>query len=321
MRIKTIFIFSLIIIAAGCRPPEIKPSAMREVTVLFGDIKSSISVTGSVLPRNRLEIKPPIAGRIESILVKEGQMVKKGAIVAWMSSTERAALLDASQGQDEATQVRLANAYKPIALIAPIDGQVIVSSMQPGQSVAASDVVVVLSDILIVRAVVDETDIAKVSIGQEAFVVIDAYSDNKVKATVEHIYYESETVNNVTTYKVDLVTEDVPEFFKSGMNATIDLICAQKQDVLLVPTTVVSKEGKDYYVMLKNDTDTPLRQRVVLGINDDKNSEVISGLQEGDVILAGESKYRLPQKDSSSNPFMPKRPGMGKNNDRNKKSQ
>jgi multidrug efflux pump subunit AcrA (membrane-fusion protein) len=46
----------------------------------------SILATGVVQPQNRLEIKPPIAGRIERVLVEEGETVKRGQILAWMSS-------------------------------------------------------------------------------------------------------------------------------------------------------------------------------------------------------------------------------------------
>ena len=68
----------------------------KEIRPTIGTIENSISTTGSVLPRNRLEVKPPVSGRIEEILVKEGDQVKAGQILVWMSSTERAALLDAA---------------------------------------------------------------------------------------------------------------------------------------------------------------------------------------------------------------------------------
>ena len=83
---------------------------------------------------------------------------------------------------------------------------------------------VVLSDHLIVRAQVDETDIGKITPDMKAIITLDAYPDTKIKASVEHIYYESKTVNNVTIYEVDLIPEEVPAFFRSGMNATVDFI-------------------------------------------------------------------------------------------------
>src|SRR3989338_7639221 len=65
----------------------------RTIKVEHGSINVTVLSTGTVTPQNRLEIKPPISGRIERILVREGQRVGKGQMIAWMSSTERAALL------------------------------------------------------------------------------------------------------------------------------------------------------------------------------------------------------------------------------------
>src|SRR3990167_8328140 len=67
------------------------------VRVRRGDIETVVLTTGGVEPQNRVEVKPPIGGRIEDILVREGASVRRGQIVAWMSSTERAALLDAAR--------------------------------------------------------------------------------------------------------------------------------------------------------------------------------------------------------------------------------
>src|SRR5512135_2181159 len=76
-----------------------KPSAnaLQEVTPAIGSIQTVITATATVQPQNRLEIKPSINGRIDQILVHEGEDVKMGQVLALMSSTERAALLDAAK--------------------------------------------------------------------------------------------------------------------------------------------------------------------------------------------------------------------------------
>ena len=114
-----------------------------------------------------------------------------------MSSTERAALLDAARGQGEENFKYWEETYRPIPLPSPIDGEVIVATTQPGQTVTASDAVLVLSDHLIVRAQVDETDIGKIKPDMKANITLDAYPDTKIKATVEHIYYESQLIFNL----------------------------------------------------------------------------------------------------------------------------
>lgn len=288
------------------RSKEQSSEIIREVTPAIGTIQTYISTTGTVLPKNRLEVKPPVNGRIESILVQEGDEVKLGQPLAWMSSTERAALLDAAEGQGEEVLKYWKEVYKPIALLAPINGEVIVATTQPGQTVTTADAVIVLSDHLIVRAQVDETDIGKIKLGQGAFITLDAYPNEKIDASVEHIYYESETINNVTIYRVDLLPKNVPEFFRSGMNATVDFKAEGKVNALLLPVEAVRKEKDESYVLLKQEgAQNPVKRVVKLGITDDKNYEVISGLTDKDTVLVMTKKFVLPGNGSGSNPFLP----------------
>ncbi|MFH1201511.1 MAG: HlyD family efflux transporter periplasmic adaptor subunit [Candidatus Omnitrophota bacterium] len=312
-KLKLFFIAAIILVIAGVaitrlRQKESSDEMVKEITPVIGTIRTFISCTGTVLPKNRLEIKPPVNGRVENILVKEGDYVKAGEILAWMSSTERAALLDAARGQGEKSLEYWQEAYKPIPLLAPIDAEVIVATTQPGQTVTTADAVLVLSDQLIVRAQVDETDIGKIADEMKAVIALDAYPDTKIKARVGHIYYESKTVNNVTIYEVDLSPEEVPAFFRSGMNASVDFIIQDKENILVIPVDAVYKENSESYVLLKQaDGKEPIKTRVTLGIWDDKNIEVISGLTPKDRIIAKTKKYTLPQSSTGTNPFLPGR--------------
>jgi macrolide-specific efflux system membrane fusion protein len=312
-KLKLLLIVIAILVIAGISITSIKQSGSPAEVVIqikpsIGSITTTISTTGTVLPKNRLEIKPPVNGRIEQILIKEGDTVKTGQILAWMSSTERAALLDTARGKDEETLRYWEQVYKPIPLTAPIDAEVIVAKTQPGQTITTADAVVVLSDKLIIRAQVDETDIGKIKPGMKAMVNLDAYPDTNIKASVEHIYYESKTVNNVTIYEVDLVPDEVPQFFRSGMNATVDFIEKGKENALLIPVEAVHKEnGQDYVLINRNNGKGPLKAGVTLGISDHKNVEVVSGITENDSIILKTQKYSLPRGTTGSNPFMPSR--------------
>jgi len=281
----------------------------KEIHATIGTIETFVSTTGDVLPKNRLEIKPPVNGRVESILVQEGDLVKTGQIVAWMSSTDRAALLDAARGKSDESLKYWQDVYKPIALVAPIDGQVIVATMQPGQTVTTSDAVVVLSDQLIFRAQVDETDIGKIKLGQEANISLDAYPGTNIHAVVDHIYYESQTVNNVTIYLVDLKPDEMPAFCRSGMNVSVDFRDQYKKDILTLPVTAVQQGKKGSFVMVRDeDTDKPVRRPVKVGISDDAVIEIVSGVTAEDRVLVANQKLVLPKSSTGTNPFAPARP-------------
>lgn len=310
-RTKVFFVILVVLIAGLFFQTKFKQSKIdneiiKEIHPVIGGVQNIISTTGMVLPKNRLEIKPPVNGRVETILIQEGEKVKAGQTLAWMSSTERAALLDAARGQGEAALAYWQDVYKGIPLISPIDGEVIVAKTQPGQTVSTSDPVLVLSDQLIARAQVDETDIGKVELNQSAVVILDAYPETKIKAAVQHIYYESKTVNNVTMYEVDLQPENVPPFFRSGMNATISFIVSGKENIMMVPLEFVNREEGKSYVWLKNPGNPNLvKERVELGLSDDKNVEILSGLSLDDTVIVKTQKLTFSKEESGSNPFMP----------------
>ncbi len=322
MRIKKslVIIISILIIGIlGCIFLKGKatnsPESQKIINPHYGTIQTIITTTATVLPKNRLEIKPPVNGRVEQVLVQEGDMVKTGEILAWMSSTDRAALLDAARGQGAAEYKKWVDVYKAIPLLAPIAGQVIVATTQPGQAVITTDAVVVLSDHLIVRAQVDETDIGNIKLNQDALVTLDAYPGTKIKAKVDHIYYESTTVNNVTIYNVDLLPQEIPVFFRSGMNASVDFIVQNKDHILLLPVAALNKKGDQSFVFLERPGSKNLvQQEVQTGITDDKNIEIISGLKEEDNVVIKLKKFSLNKSNGGSNPFMAARkpPSGGK---------
>jgi len=281
----------------------------------YGTIQVSISATGTVLPYNRLEIKPQVNGRMESVLVEEGQKVRTGQILGWMSSTERAALIDAARMQGAGSLKYWEDAYKPIPIVAPINGTLIVRAIEPGQAVLTTVAILVLSDRLIVKADVDETDIGRVKKGQRVTIGLDAYPDVKVKGRVDLIEYESKTVNNVTTYQVNIIPDTVPEVFRSGMTADVNIIEKTRDNVMLVPSDAVINENQKSYVwVVPKDANKPEKVEIQTGISDDQNIEVVTGIQDSYKIAVMEQKSISLEAKKSSNPFMPtrKKPTTGK---------
>jgi macrolide-specific efflux system membrane fusion protein len=278
------------------------------ISPVRGDIARTIACTGTIEPRNRLEIKPSISGRVERILVREGDRVRSGQIVAWMSSEERAALIDAARAQGQDSVKYWEDTYKPIPLITPISGTVIVRSVEPGQSVTSATVVLVVSDRLIIRAAVDETDIGRVARGQRARVTLDAYPDVSEQGSVSHISYESTIVNNVTTYVVEIVPGRVPAVFRSGMTADVLIVESEQKDVLLVPHSAVERDGEKKWVTLQDPaTGRQQRREVKTGLADGERIQILSGIAPEENICDSSGEFSLPTEDKAANPFMPGR--------------
>ncbi len=285
---------------------------LRTVKSDRGDLVVSVSATGEVKPYNRVEVKPPIAGRVEQVLVREGQEVKQGQVVAWMSSVERAALLDAARSQDEETFRRWESAYKAAPLTAPLDGTIIVRAVEPGQTVGTTDPVVVISDRLIVEGLVDETDLSQIELGQKTEIFMDAYPDRHIFGRVDHISYESRLLNNVNVYAITIIPDEIPPVFRSGMTANVTFIVSERKNVVLVPSEAIAEwprqipkpEATDFAVYQRKKR-APVPVPVKIGDSDGKNTEILKGLEAGENILVVRKKE--VQMKGAFSPF-PQRP-------------
>lgn len=280
-----------------------KEPTYREVSVKRGQIDVTILATGTVAPENRLEIKPPIAGRVEQVLSEEGDAVKQGQVLGWMSSTERAALLDAARARGPAELKRWEEFYNATPVLAPIDGTIILRNVQQGQTFAGTDALFVMSDRLTVKAQVDETDIAQVKLKQDAKITLDAYPLKEFPAHVDKIAYDATTVNNVTTYIIDVLPDLPPEVLRSGMTANVNFLVDSKPDVLLIPSEAVKKKEGKQVVLVKAGRGKPEERPVTTGLNDGKRTEIVSGLKEGETVLI--AQFKASGGAQNAGPFSP----------------
>ncbi|MGZ3769305.1 MAG: efflux RND transporter periplasmic adaptor subunit [Bdellovibrio sp.] len=276
----------------------------RPVAVKKGDLNLTILATGIVQPQNRLDIKAPVPGRMEQVLVDEGQNLRKGQIIAWMSSSERAALLDAARAKGEDEYKRWSELYLPTPIVAPITGSLINRNVEPGQTFTIADAIFTMSDRLTVKAQVDETDISQIKLKQKALIILDAYPNDKIDATVDKIAFDAKTISNVTTYIVDVLPIKTPEFMRSGMTANVTFFVESLHNVLLIPNEAIKVlEGKTM-VNLSDAEGKPYPKEIEVGLSDGKNTAVVNGLSEGDSVLITVVNLNKEAK-KQTNPFSP----------------
>lgn len=276
----------------------------RSLPVENGNLGVTILATGTVLPQNRLEIKAPVAGRMEQVLVKEGQKLRKGQVIAWMSSSERAAMLDAARAKGEEEYKRWSELYLATPIMAPISGTLILRNVEPGQTFTNADAIFTMSDRLTVKAQVDETDISKIKLKEPAEILLDAYPKQKIKALVDQIAFDAKTINSVTTYIVDIVPETTPEFMRSGMTANVTFFIESRQNILLVPNEALKVQDGQTIVNVQGPDGRPQVREIKVGISDGKNTEVLGGLTAGDKVMVVDVKIGRDAK-KSTNPFSP----------------
>jgi macrolide-specific efflux system membrane fusion protein len=299
---KIFFIFGILIVAAIIFSVALKPQKQKieqEAKLKPRELRVELRETGGVYPRNKLEIKPTIAGRIEEILVQEGDEIKKGQIVIWMSSNERAAMIDAARTIGEEEYQLWKNIYKPMPIIAPLDGFIIHRLKEPGQTVA--DSILVMADDLIVEVNIDETDLRYIQIGKKVEMYLDAYRDEEFDGVIEHISYDAISVSNVTMYNVKIKPIKKPKVFRSGMTATITITAESKKEAQSIPSAFITEKEHKQTVVVKAGTENkPVfeTREVVTGVTDGKYTEILSGLNPGETVVILSKKVK-PKKKSA----------------------
>ena len=175
-------------------------------------------------------------------------------------------------------------------LTAPLAGTVTALRIQPGEMVGAAQPAVVLSDLatLEVEVNLDETDVARVAVGQEVQMGLDAFPGVELAGEVTYIAPMAQAQAGVVLYPVTIrlvpagTASPVP--VRAGMTAEVTIAVASKEDALLVPLRAIETEGEHATVQRLTVGQTE-RVEVTLGMMTDTQVEITSGLSEGDVVV------------------------------------
>lgn len=282
---------------------DAKQPSYETVRVERGSIEVKVLSTGTVEPYTRVEVSSSVNGRIDRVEVNEGDRVKDGDILAWISSEDRVGLLDAARSalesaqekndeeaiKDAKTAYEIADkAYKPVPLTNSIRGEVINRSCEPGQNVSTQSVLFAIADRLVARVQVDEADIGKIRPGQNAWVVLDAFPDERVKARVTKISREGKLVSDVVEYDVMVEPVQVAGHWKSGMTANVTFMVESKDSILVIPRSALVEEDGRAFVTIAEEK--PARRKIETGITDGKLIEVTEGLREGEAVVLGQTE-------------------------------
>lgn len=258
----------------------------REVEVKTAPMRITVPAAGTIEPKNHIVVMAPVNGRVDKILVEEGQRVKEGQIIAWMSSADRAALLDMAKAQGAAAVKKWDEEFRPTPIVSPAAGLVIQNNIVPGQTVTTQSKLVEVSDELIVRAEVDETDIAQVRLGQKVDINVDAFADTSMIGRVTHIAHKSNMINNVTMYAVEIRPEKMDANIRAGMTASVNFVIQEKSDAKVLPTWIASGyEDAELKLFVKDDSGRAKEKTVRVGKSNGDFIEILEGLSLSDVVM------------------------------------
>jgi HlyD family secretion protein len=192
---------------------------------------------------------------------------------------------------EAAYETALNNLDKAV-LRAPVAGTITQVNFKAGEVIGSPSVVSttgtfaqMISEGFVFEALVSETDIAKVAVGQKASLSFDAFPDDQIDAKVVSIEPSATVVQDVVDYIVKMVVSKDDPRFRDGLSADVDISTAEKDNVIAVPERIIKDQnGKKVVSVLVNGK--PEDKAVTLGLSgDDGMVEIVDGLKEGDMVI------------------------------------
>lgn len=191
-------------------------------------------------------------------------------------------------------------------ITSPIDGVVVSIPISEGQTVnsmQSAPTIVQVADLkkMLIKPEISEGDITKLRKGQEVEFTILSLPEKVYRAKIDSIdpatttltddeYEESVSDTEAVYYYANVIVDNIDNNLRIGMTTTNTIKVAEAKDVIAIPTTALYKKGNKYYVKTLGEKEVVEEKEVKIGINDDINTEIKSGLKEGEKLILTEMK-------------------------------
>ncbi|MHB1085204.1 MAG: efflux RND transporter periplasmic adaptor subunit [Thiobacillus sp.] len=324
MRPLLILLFVPILAFAQAGGPPFIPVNMMKVSET--PVSNTVSAVGALIAENSVVLRSEIDGRIDKLLFREGQPVKKGAVLVVLNSAEQRARLAAAQADLNLAENRFKRSEELVAknfisrqaldearanldilrarrqqeqvalsktvLRAPFSAVAGLRQVSPGAYVSKGSDIIRLDALgtLKLEVPVPETYLSLVRIGLPITLTFDALPGQTFSGTVHAIDPVVDPVSRNVRVRARIANPKGQ--LKPGMFARATANLGGKTHAILLPEQVIVPKSDGSYVFLAVDGKAELR-KVELGKREPGRVEIVSGVQVGDtVVLNGQIKLR-----------------------------
>lgn len=227
----------------------------------------------------------------------EAQVAQAQANYARLARGPNAEEIYAAQAQVDQNAASLEQAklrLEGATLRAPFAGTVAGINGRIGEVASGATPVITLVDLSSyhVDVSIDETSIGQVQVGQPAEIYLDAFPDRALAGKVTHVDPVGTLSQGLVNYRVTVEIEPTEVPLKADMTASVNIIVAQKPDVVLVPNRAVRRDRAGRYVEVVVDGRVR-RQDIEVGLANESETEVTSGLDEGVQVVVSTPRQSL----------------------------
>ncbi len=199
----------------------------------------------------------------------------------------------------------------------PIDGIIAQVNKKAGDSITSGEALAtIITEEKIATIALNEVDAAKVKNGQKATMTFSALEDLSITGSVVEVDSIGTVSQGVVSYNIKIVLDTQDERIKPQMTVSAEIVVDQSIDVLTVPNAAIKTDdnGASYVDILDysgqidatgvTSDSLPVTTNVTVGLSDDTNTEVTSGLQENVYVVTrtvtGEAAAVTTQKSAAS---------------------
>lgn len=204
---------------------------------------------------------------------------------------------DAQVAQAQASLKQLEEQLSYTTITAPMDGLILSRNVEIGDAVSSilvlgSSATLVMTEgdtsQVYVLGKVDESDIAKVYLGQPARIKVESFKDKTFTGKVTKISPMGTEKDNVTTFEVRVSINNPGGELKADMTANAEIILDEHKNVLMVPEgAIIYDKDKKAFVEVPEPQSREGKRKVAvtLGISNGAKAEVLAGLKEGQQVV------------------------------------
>ncbi|RSD29718.1 efflux RND transporter periplasmic adaptor subunit [Vibrio pectenicida] len=191
-------------------------------------------------------------------------------------------------------------------ILAPIDGTVLNRKVEVGEPIistgSSQDATEIMSladmNSLIFKGSVSEHDAAQITVGMPVTLSIAPYPDMEIKGVLAKLAIQSEKLNSPDDtntsksfdngFEIEVGELKIPEdvILRSGFSSTAKITLQKSQDVLTLPERALKFDGDTPHVLISDSSEQGFhQQKVVLGLSDGINVEVLQGVSLGEEVI------------------------------------
>ena len=266
-----------------------------------GGAKADIAAAQAQLDQRAAELAKLDEGASPAdIAAAQAQVEQSEAALEQLTASSTSSDLTIAEAAVQEAAARLERAHLNLdkaTLYAPFDGIITDVTVSLGDTVnpATTSTVMTLVDTsqLHVDVNISEADVTQLYIGQVAYVNVDALGIDPIRGTLSYIAPVAQVIQNISAYPARVELPQKITSVLAGMNVSVEVGVAEKQDVLVIPAGAIRSDEGQYFVLLKQG-DTFVERQVQIGLSNDLETEITRGLQENDIIASVAIRQDIP---------------------------